>query len=90
MGMTVIHEIGHALYGEYLTATFRLHGINDKNDPELANIYFHDGNNRPYIAGQIQEEIAQSYYEYICYPRELRGASPVVYDIWDGLMDKLS
>lgn len=90
IGSSSIHELGHALYIEYLIGTFRLKGIWRHDADELENIYFHDGYDRPYITEQVQEAIAQSFYEYICYSQQLQEASPVIYNVWNKLMIKLN
>lgn len=89
IGLSAIHEVAHALYVEYLIAEFRMHLIFTHDAEALTSIYYHDGYNTPYVREQIQEAIAQSFYEYICYPQQLQTASPTVYQIWHDLITNL-
>lgn len=91
IGLSALHELGHALYVEYLVPVFRINGIFTHDAEALTNIYYHDGYNTPYVREQIQEAIAQSFYEFVCYPEQLQAeaASPTVYQIWRDLITKL-
>lgn len=89
LGLSALHELGHALYVEYLVPVFRLNGIFTHDADEMTSIYYHDGYNTPYIREQIQEAIAQSFYEYICYPQQLQAASPTIFQLWRDLITKL-
>lgn len=85
----IFHEFGHILttyaYDELTEAGF----YELKRDNELADLYNHNAHNSIYIYMNAEEQLAQSFDDYLWYPRELKAQAPILYEIYDSTIAEL-
>lgn len=80
---TTLHEIGHVImrqYGGLKLADER--GIKYYDYPELYNTYNPSTNGGLYIYWNLDEHLADRFFEYCCYPKELERDCPIVYSVY--------
>ena len=83
---TVYHEFGHVLE-DYSKEPLDKAGLLDFNNGELSDLYNHTANGSLYIYLNPEEQLAESFYDYIFYPRETEKSAPTLYGIYKDTID---
>lgn len=79
---TVYHEFGHIL-AAYCEEELYDAGLYDFTDTtELSVLYNHSALGSVYIYLNPTEQVADSFYDYIWYPREMQDQAPTLYEIF--------
>ena len=79
---TVYHEFGHVL-AYYAKDELDKAGLLDFNNEELSGLCNHMAFGSLYIYLNPDEQLAESFYDYLYYPRELKKQAPVLYGIYN-------
>ena len=80
---TIYHEVGHVL-ASYADKDLTKSGLYEyKTDGELEYLYCHSADGSPYIYMNPGEQIAESFYDYCIYPKEMKCMAPTLYRIFE-------
>lgn len=80
---TVYHEIGHIIYRENLRAL-----KSDTVTEELKTLCCHSADGLLYVYMNRTEQICESLYDYIWYPKEMQTQAPELYRIFNNYLDE--
>lgn len=84
---TVYHEIGHVV-AHYAEEEISEAGLDSfSNDGELSKLCCHSASGSVYVYMNPDEQIAESFFDYIWYPREMQEQAPTLYRIIDGVVN---
>lgn len=88
---TLLHEVGHVLAKGYGLEKICLeNNISSYDNPALYDTYNHfHPNGELYIYWNYDEGLADFFAEYICYPKELRNSSPILYSCYERALANL-
>lgn len=86
----IYHEFGHILE-EYAREELEEAGFFELTaDTELSVLYNHNADNSVYIYLNHGEQLAESFYDYIWYPREMQAQAPTLYRIYSDTIENIS
>ncbi len=86
----IYHEFGHVLAEEYCYEQLVEAGYYDIDEKtELSTLYNHNAYGSVYIYLNPAEQLAESFYDYIWYPREMQAQAPSLYKIFEDTIEKM-
>ncbi len=78
----IYHEIGHVV-ASYAEDDLMEAGLDRyQENGELSKLCCHSAYGSPYIYGVADEQLAESLYDFIWYPREMQEQAPTLYEIY--------
>lgn len=85
----IYHEFGHIL-ARYADEELQTAGLYEPTtQTELGEMYCHSANGSVYIYMNAEEQIAESFYDYLFYPREMQEQAPMLYGIYENTLSNM-